>query len=98
MWNIWDRRQSEATLPPTFFAYYVNYDPDRFETINADWSLKLHMNTVRIYQTQIGVQLVEEFVRPYASTTASGQGRSVFFNRKFDIYFVFKKKSFLLTA
>jgi len=55
-WSIWDRRQNEATLPPGFFSYWVNYDPDHFETDRTDWMLKLHMNTVRIYQNQLDVR------------------------------------------
>jgi 5-methylcytosine-specific restriction endonuclease McrA len=56
LWNIWDRRQRQATLPNLYFAYYINYDRDRFETVETDWMLKLHMNTVRIYQSKVDVR------------------------------------------
>lgn len=56
MWKFWDRRQTEATLPPDYNGYGINYDPDRYETTNTDWALKLKFNTVRIYQGGVNVR------------------------------------------
>src|SRR4051794_39344421 len=56
MWKFWDRRQTQATLPIDYNGYGINYDPDRFETTDTDWVLKLKFNTVRIYQQGIDVR------------------------------------------
>ena len=49
VWTIKDKRQMAATSDPNHFGYSFNYDPVRYESMDKDWVIKLHMNTTRIY-------------------------------------------------
>lgn len=64
--RIYDRRQSDATIPWRFCCYALNYDPVDFETTGHNWCLKLHFNTVRLYfglRDEVAALIRREFPR-----------------------------------